>query len=387
MESSTIAGGGLDDYPSPVGAMSSSEFLNPLSESWEAGPVRGATWSGDMATMAENSNLEVTSAELRDAADSRHVMNEDSATGGPIPDPERPEFLDEATRVGVVFAEEGLAVEWTPGVAMEQDPTAPFAYAVAQADGDLAAPIPAGSSQGAAPESMVAACACSNASLLPTQRQSRRTSSASEIQGPLPENTACVTASLLRDGRVVAQPSSTPLDTSATCAVSPAPAMVAHPEAGQGLHLSRAGSGGLLGRTSSQDLLLDWLRREASRGDEEAQFHLAQLFSPPRFELKTECRECGEPFGVTRYRHHCRHCGGSFCHEHSWHVHPIPKLGLPTPQVSRGQDERWEVLGTCQQSRLREGTVQDGPPATNAGRGWSSTSRETTRADGPKCVR
>ncbi|CAN0578092.1 unnamed protein product, partial [Ectocarpus sp. 12 AP-2014] len=74
------------------------------------------------------------------------------------------------------------------------------------------------------------------------------------------------------------------------------------------------------------------LRREAGQGDEEAQFHLAQLFSPPRFEMKPKCRECGEDFGVTRYRHHCRHCGGSFCHEHAWHEHPIPKLGLPAPQ-------------------------------------------------------
>lgn len=89
------------------------------------------------------------------------------------------------------------------------------------------------------------------------------------------------------------------------------------------------------GTVSSQDLLLEWLRREAGRGDEEAQFHLAQLFSPPRFEMKPECRECGEPFGVTRYRHHCRHCGGSFCHEHAWHEHPIPKLGLPAAQVER----------------------------------------------------
>lgn len=93
------------------------------------------------------------------------------------------------------------------------------------------------------------------------------------------------------------------------------------------------------GIDSSEDLLLEWLRREASLGDAEAQFHLAQLFSPPRFEMKTECRECGEPFGVTRYRHHCRHCGGSFCHEHAWHEHPIPKLGLPGPQV---KGEWWE---------------------------------------------
>lgn len=92
---------------------------------------------------------------------------------------------------------------------------------------------------------------------------------------------------------------------------------------------------GAPGTITSKDLLLEWLRREAEQGDEEAQFHLAQLFSPPRFEMKPECRECEEAFGVTRYRHHCRHCGGSFCHEHAWYEHPIPKLGLPAAQVHR----------------------------------------------------
>lgn len=61
--------------------------------------------------------------------------------------------------------------------------------------------------------------------------------------------------------------------------------------------------GSVPGTLSPQDLLLEWLRREASEGDEEAQFHLAQLFSPPRFDMKEDCRDCGEPFGVTRYRY------------------------------------------------------------------------------------
>lgn len=103
-----------------------------------------------------------------------------------------------------------------------------------------------------------------------------------------------------------------------------------------GANAAAAVDGGTPGTLSSQDLLLEWLRREAGHGDEEAQFHLAQLFSPPRFEMKPECRDCGELFGVTRYRHHCRHCGGSFCHEHAWHEHPIPKLGLPAAQVDTG---------------------------------------------------
>jgi hypothetical protein len=43
------------------------------------------------------------------------------------------------------------------------------------------------------------------------------------------------------------------------------------------------------------------------------------------------CARCGHSFGVTRYRHHCRHCGESFCEEHSPFRHPIPKIGHLTP--------------------------------------------------------
>lgn len=46
---------------------------------------------------------------------------------------------------------------------------------------------------------------------------------------------------------------------------------------------------------------------------------------------RKSCARCGCAFGVTRYRHHCRHCGESFCQEHSPFRHPIPKLGHLTP--------------------------------------------------------
>lgn len=55
---------------------------------------------------------------------------------------------------------------------------------------------------------------------------------------------------------------------------------------------------------------------------------------------------------MTRYRHHCRHCRGSFCHEHAWHEHPIPKLGLPAPQVEQkggaGRPHRTQSLANRQ---------------------------------------
>lgn len=49
------------------------------------------------------------------------------------------------------------------------------------------------------------------------------------------------------------------------------------------------------------------------RGDEEAQYALAARFCPPPFKKRERCRKCHRAFGVTRYRHHCRHCGESFC--------------------------------------------------------------------------
>ncbi|CAM9340264.1 unnamed protein product [Laminaria digitata] len=150
---------------------------------------------------------------------------------------------------------------------------------------------------------------------------------ASATPPPLPSKPASVTASFLAKNDA-ATATAEPLalwDGSSDGVTGGAAAGVVDTGAG-------AEHAGVPGAVSSQDLLLEWLRREAGKGDEEAQFHLAQLFSPPRFEMKEDCRECGETFGMTRYRHHCRHCGGSFCHEHAWHEHPIPKLGLPTPQ-------------------------------------------------------
>ncbi|CAM9752671.1 unnamed protein product, partial [Phaeothamnion confervicola] len=96
----------------------------------------------------------------------------------------------------------------------------------------------------------------------------------------------------------------------------------------------------------SEPLLTEWLRKEAAAGDEEAQYCLVKLFSPPPFALRDRCQapDCGLPFGITCYRHHCRHCGGSFCHAHSWQTHAIPKLALPARQrVCRPCKRRLEL--------------------------------------------
>lgn len=73
------------------------------------------------------------------------------------------------------------------------------------------------------------------------------------------------------------------------------------------------------------------LRARAAKGDEDAQYVLAARFCPPPFRKRDRCNKCRKAFGVTRYRHHCRHCGESFCQEHSSSRHPIPKVGYMTP--------------------------------------------------------
>ena len=66
------------------------------------------------------------------------------------------------------------------------------------------------------------------------------------------------------------------------------------------------------GLTSRHTLSIDHHDHER-RGDEEAQYALAARFCPPPFKKRERCRKCHRAFGVTRYRHHCRHCGESFC--------------------------------------------------------------------------
>ena len=73
------------------------------------------------------------------------------------------------------------------------------------------------------------------------------------------------------------------------------------------------------------------LRQRAAKGDEDAQYELAARFCPPPFGKRDRCKRCQKAFGVTRYRHHCRNCGESFCQDHSSFRHTIPKIGYMTP--------------------------------------------------------
>lgn len=43
----------------------------------------------------------------------------------------------------------------------------------------------------------------------------------------------------------------------------------------------------------------------------------AFIGAPPLWTESSSCASCARPFGITRYRHHCRSCGLSFCHNHS----------------------------------------------------------------------
>lgn len=97
------------------------------------------------------------------------------------------------------------------------------------------------------------------------------------------------------------------------------------------------------------------LKQEASEGDPRAQSELRRLFGPPPLAMKRSCQECGEPFGVGRHQHHCKHCGGAFCLDHANQAHPLSRMGFPYPKVS--QSARVSLLGegsTCAGGSLGE---------------------------------
>jgi len=73
------------------------------------------------------------------------------------------------------------------------------------------------------------------------------------------------------------------------------------------------------------------LIEDAERGDEEAQYELARVYCKPVFDKMRHCYKCLVPFGISCFRHHCRHCGRSYCHTHSSESRPIPRLGYASP--------------------------------------------------------
>ncbi len=83
----------------------------------------------------------------------------------------------------------------------------------------------------------------------------------------------------------------------------------------------------LKGVTLSDEKEYDaWVRTIAEEGDDDAQYALARKYAPPIFSMASHCKACGTPFNFSCYRHHCRCCGGSFCHAHSWHTHALAHL-------------------------------------------------------------
>ena len=55
------------------------------------------------------------------------------------------------------------------------------------------------------------------------------------------------------------------------------------------------------------------------------------IAAPPLWRESASCATCNRPFGVTRYRHHCRACGASVCQPHSTRARALPRLGFLTP--------------------------------------------------------
>ena len=51
---------------------------------------------------------------------------------------------------------------------------------------------------------------------------------------------------------------------------------------------------------------------------------------PPPYALDTSCQACSAAFTFTRFRHHCRNCGGSFCQAHSSKRRKLPYFGFKT---------------------------------------------------------
>eukprot|EP00752_Nemacystus_decipiens_P001837 g1772.t1 len=275
---------GLRDCPSPPRGRPGDGPLDGLCESWEEGEEVGGGGDNVAQTLA------LTHADTTSMQESRNTYEALVGEGiqGEMPD---------AARVG--------------------DLVSPNPFPVA-AGLSASAPAVTPSSTGLA--NVVNATAldayhAEDAGAFSAGAASPGPSSTSATPPPVPAKPACLTAAfIIKESNANSDP------------------VALYGGANEAAAVAGADVGAAPGTVTSRDLLLEWLRREAEQGDEEAQFHLAQLFSPPRFEMKPECRECQEPFGVTRYRHHCRHCGGSFCHEHAWHEHPIPKLGLPAAQ-------------------------------------------------------
>ena len=74
-----------------------------------------------------------------------------------------------------------------------------------------------------------------------------------------------------------------------------------------------------------------WIIDRAKEGSVDAEYALSKWFTPPAFAESGSCYVCHGIFGISKFRHHCRHCGKSVCGDHSMETRKILKYGFTAP--------------------------------------------------------
>ncbi|CDW53100.1 FYVE and RUN domain containing protein [Trichuris trichiura] len=69
----------------------------------------------------------------------------------------------------------------------------------------------------------------------------------------------------------------------------------------------------------------------------------------------TDCQGCQQKFSVSRRKHHCRHCGGIFCHQCSENTLPLPSSAKPV-----------RVCDSCFSLLLERLTAKGGPSPSSS---------------------
>ena len=81
-----------------------------------------------------------------------------------------------------------------------------------------------------------------------------------------------------------------------------------------------------------RQLVAEWRTIFKSQLVDDDEYDLARVIVPrpicrPKRAMEISCKVCKRKFDKTLSRHHCRLCGGSFCHDHSSQGHRLPHLG------------------------------------------------------------
>ena len=72
---------------------------------------------------------------------------------------------------------------------------------------------------------------------------------------------------------------------------------------------------------------------DKTKRQDSAANHARATMTAPRFALAADCAACHARFGLTKRRHHCRACGGSFCSAHASGKALLPALGFGAKPV------------------------------------------------------